>query len=691
MSEEPQRPPVDNPIDNSSQDVLDRAPVAREFAAGIRQLDASRGLVVGVLGAWGHGKSSFINLMREGFAQEPALPVIDFNPWMFSGTQQLVDHFFREIASSLRLKDKAKFGKIAGWLDDYGDGISAFAGLAGPWGSGIASLLRGGVRAYRKKTTESVTEKRERIAKELAGLDQPIVVVIDDIDRLTTPEIRDIFQLVRLTASFPSLIYVLAFDRQRVESALDEDGVPGRAYLEKILQLAFDLPAIPETVVTTQVLNQLQGLLDGIDGEPKFDESRWPDIFFEVVRPLIGSMRDVARFTLSASPVVAALGREVEIVDVVAMEAVRIFRPEIFAQLQTMRQALTQPSSIGYGSGKNPNHQAAIDKLLEIAGPDQGIVKHLFGRVFPVAQVYVSNTSYGHDWLANWRRSHRLAHIDFLSMYLDRVAPSELNAFRIAEMLVPQTTDPETMDAALGGLDDGDLVDVFSAMESFEGNYPEDGIVPGVIALLNAIRRVPDDNRNGFLSIPGHLVVTRVVLRMLRQVKDDAERELRVSEILAGVTSYSSKLDFIQTVGHQENVGHALVSQSRATRMEDDFAAEVIGSRPPHPELEWNLARVYAFVSHRSGDAPVLAAERDPNLVRAVLMSGIGYNTSRPLDSRVGKRTAVLAWEGFKQLFGSDANLKEAVDAVRGVDGDTELVQLADKYLTGWRPNRDDD
>ncbi|MBM7331832.1 hypothetical protein JS562_54830 [Agrobacterium sp. S2] len=42
----------------------------------------------------------------------------------------------------------------------------------------------------------------------------------DDIDRLTTGEIRDIFKLVRLTASFPNVVYILAFDRARVEQAL---------------------------------------------------------------------------------------------------------------------------------------------------------------------------------------------------------------------------------------------------------------------------------------------------------------------------------------------------------------------------------------------------------------------------------------------------------------------------------------
>lgn len=104
------QPPIDIPIRSSDEDMLGRAEVAHDFAKSIQKLNASDGIVAGVLGSWGSGKSSFINLMREEFDAKPSLAVIDFNPWMFSGTQQLVDMFFKEIASELRIRDKTKFG-----------------------------------------------------------------------------------------------------------------------------------------------------------------------------------------------------------------------------------------------------------------------------------------------------------------------------------------------------------------------------------------------------------------------------------------------------------------------------------------------------------------------------------------------------------------------------------------------------
>ena len=110
-ADQPQeKPPIDAPIKSSADDNLGRAPVAHDFAESIRELDASEGLVVGILGPWGHGKSSFINLMREQFEKEPKLTVVDFNPWMFSGSNQLVNFFFTEIGAELNVKNRNKFG-----------------------------------------------------------------------------------------------------------------------------------------------------------------------------------------------------------------------------------------------------------------------------------------------------------------------------------------------------------------------------------------------------------------------------------------------------------------------------------------------------------------------------------------------------------------------------------------------------
>jgi predicted KAP-like P-loop ATPase len=122
----------------------------------------------------------------------------------------------------------------------------------------------------RKK--ESVGGRRAKVENALGALDKPIVVVLDDLDRLTTSEIRDIFKLVLLTANFPNVIYIVAFDRMRVEEALAEQGIPGRAYLEKILRVGVAPPAVPAYVLNKQIFQAIDKALSEVENPGLFDE-----------------------------------------------------------------------------------------------------------------------------------------------------------------------------------------------------------------------------------------------------------------------------------------------------------------------------------------------------------------------------------------------------------------------------------
>ena len=119
--------PGDNPIGNHGDDVLERGTVADAFARHVLDLDASHGITVGVFGPWGSGKTSFVNLARRTFECK-GTPVLDFNPWIFSGAEQLVERFFAELSASMGMKDELK--EIGKALGKYGAALNAVAGVA---------------------------------------------------------------------------------------------------------------------------------------------------------------------------------------------------------------------------------------------------------------------------------------------------------------------------------------------------------------------------------------------------------------------------------------------------------------------------------------------------------------------------------------------------------------------------------
>ena len=435
----------DNPVREPDDDLLGRVCAAKAFARQVFKLDASEGVVVGVLGPWGSGKTSFVNLARTDL-EAKAAAVIDFNPWMFSGAEQLVQSFFGEISAELKLKPG--LAQIGDDLQDYGEMFSGLGWLpiVGPWierGRGLSKLLSKMLQRRR----EGVSGRRKKLTTALQDLERPIVIVVDDIDRLTTSEIRDIFKLIRLTANFPNVVYVAAFDRKRVEAALAEQGIPGRDYLEKILQVGVDLPAVPDSVLGRQVFQAIDEAIDGVEPAAPFNDAVWPDVYVEIIRPLVRNMRDVRRYAASVHGTVDSLDGQIELADVLALEAIRVFLPDVFHLMPGSVDGLTMTSGLSYGGSGDPPHlKEQVDGLVDAAGPRSEVVKAMIERLFPVAQRHVGGMSYLSDWKGRRLRERRVAHEDILRLYLERVVGEGLQSFVDAESAWALMTDTQGLE-----------------------------------------------------------------------------------------------------------------------------------------------------------------------------------------------------------------------------------------------------
>ena len=676
----------DNPIRRAEDDALGRAGVAHAFARQVLSLDASEGVVVGVLGAWGCGKTSFINLARPEF-DSGDIPVLDFNPWMFSGAEQLVESFFIEVAAQLRLRrDLAELGRD---FEDYGELFSGMGWLpfVGPWierGRGASKIL-GRILQRRR---EGVGGRRAKLEKALIDYAKPLVVVLDDIDRLSSSEIRDVFKLVRLTASFPHVIYIVAFDRVRVEEALAEQGVPGRDYLEKILQVAVDLPAVPAHVLSNQLLAAINDALEGVDLGP-FDEQLWPDVFMEVIRPLVRNMRDVRRYAAAIRGTVPALGGQVTLADVLALEAVRVFLPDVFVHVQDSANALTTTAGFYPGAGgERPQLKVQVESLLETAGAHADVVRAMIGRLFPAADRHIGGTQYGADWKARWLRERRVAHEDVLRFYLERVAGEGMRAFMDAERAWSHMTDRDALDGFLRSLEATRQQDVIAALEIFEDEYSPEQVVPATVVLLNLLPDLPE-RQGGMFDFGTSLVVTRVTLRLLRSLKDPGLVEDAVRQILPELRSLTSKLELITVVGYREGAGHKLVSESAARSYERAWRDEVHSASTDELVNEKYLLRIL-LATKREGDLSegALVVEDSPALTQAVIRAARSDVRSQTMGSRAVRRLPRLAWDALVEIYGAEVTLKERIENLKATqpEDSDQLLELAEKYLDGWRP-----
>jgi hypothetical protein len=693
------RAPSDNPIKRPEEDLLSRAGVANNLVNEVRDLDASEGFVMAVMGPWGSGKTSLINLVRLGLDEEPKLLHVDFNPWMFSGTEQLVNAFFVELAAQLKVKDGKKLAKIAGEIEAYGDLLNplltslAVLPFVGGWIERVGKAA-GAFRKFAERKRKSVTAQRAELAKSLAELEQPIIIVIDDIDRLQTNEIRDIFKLVRLTASFPNIIYLLAFDRARVEDALTESGIDGRSYLEKIVQVSVDIPAASDGLLLTQLGKALEQGLDGVDGGTNLDQDRWPDLLMEVVKPLIKNMRDVRRYTASARGTVRALGSRVELGDILALEAVRVFLPDVFLELTRAQDALTNLRD-GYDRYESPHLKQSIERILDVAGDkNEKVVKALFSRVFPAADRHLGGSNYSYDFSGHWLKDRRLAHQDIFGLYMERVASANLAAFDEAEKAYAIITDQKELDKFLRSIDEEVLQDVVEALTHFDRTYPTEAVVPASIVLLNLLPDMPERPRDMWSFTDARITVTRVVLRLLRQLEKPELIEEAVSKIMPNVSTLSAKLELVRLVGYKKGSGHKLVNEDVAKRLENELNVEIRAAGTRKLASEWDLMRLLLAVKRSDADGDPLSLSVNSPALNANVLKGTTYiSQSQSMGSRAVKKETLLAWDVLIEILGDEDRVRAAIKSARKVEQGNkrlqEAIELAEKYLGGWRPKND--
>lgn len=679
----------DNPIRRPEDDALGRAVIARSFAHHVLALDATEGVVVGVLGAWGSGKTSFINLARGEF-ERACVPIIDFNPWMFSGAEQLIKSFFVELAAELKIRPG--LAEIGEGLEDYGEAFSGMAWLplVGPWierGRGAAKIL-GKILKRRK---EGVRKRRNQLGRALSKLSRPIVIVLDDIDRLSAPEIRDVFKLVRLTASFPNIIYLVAFDRVRVEKALAEQEIPGRDYLEKILQVAEDLPAVASHVLIRQISSAVDGVLADIEKRGPFDEQVWPDVFMEIIRPLIRNMRDVRRYAAAIHMTVSALDGQIALADVLALEAVRLFIPDVFGRLQGALEALTTVSGDSFsGYSDAPRLKAQVDSLIGAAGLHDNVIRAMIERLFPAGKRHIGGSHLGGEWKGRWFRERRVAHEEILKLYLERTVGEGLRTLADAEQARIFLANRDALDGFLRSIDAARLQDVIASLEAFEDEFAPEHVVPGTIVLLNLLPGLPKRQR-GLFELSTHLVVTRVTYRFLRSLKNPIAVEAAVRQILPELKSLSAKLELISDVGYREGIGHKLVSETAAAEFEAAWRAEVRSTSVDDLAEEDDLVRILLVAKREAAasEGPLNVGDL-PQLTLAVLRAAWSEALSQTNGSRAVRRSPRLAWDALIELYGDEATLRTRIESLKATrpEGADDLLKLADKYLDGWRPER---
>lgn len=310
-------------ITNQNEDFFGYQKMVDSLLADLYDTDVeNEAFSVGIAGKWGVGKSSFINLLRNSILQKDGL-IVDLYPRSSMNLSAISLDFFNSLSNTL------KGYHTGSWhiVDKYVKSLRCIEG-----------------KGWFNKTIDAIevfakTDEKERLQNVITEIGRKIFVIIDDLDRLTAPEILEVLKIIDRNGSFKNIIFIVAYDKEYVNAVLRKYlGYEGsEMFTDKYFNFEYSLPAHNFYMERQYVANYIRNKIsfNESDAVTKKDLLNvWNRIGGSVVRYL-GLMRDVKRFINILMSRLASVKNDVNIEDFIFITLLRYKDLDLYYKLST--------------------------------------------------------------------------------------------------------------------------------------------------------------------------------------------------------------------------------------------------------------------------------------------------------------------------------------------------------------------
>lgn len=314
---------LDAPIEKADSDLFNLSGLVNRIVSYIAYTDVSKGAFsMGIVGDWGDGKSSLMNLIEDRIKIEHRdFIVVHFYPRASKNADMIQEDFL----NALRLSLKPFHSGVDKFIDNYAIALDLIPEMP----LFLSKLLA----LFQVHINKNIDSTRSSLTQAIKEINRRIVVLIDDLDRLTGEELIEVMKVLDKNGAFPNMVFLTSYDKEYVNTVLGNYlnlRPNSRPYTDKYFTVEVRVPLHP----SFRLMNYLVQILRKAC-ESQYIKSITADILEQRTRQLdsflmqrLLTIRDIKRFANQFLYDYAEVQEDVNYQDYLLLELIKFCYPE---------------------------------------------------------------------------------------------------------------------------------------------------------------------------------------------------------------------------------------------------------------------------------------------------------------------------------------------------------------------------
>lgn len=302
-------------------DLLGRNGIINVLYRSIVSCKSNSSFVIGLEGQWGSGKTTIINNVKKKLKENKDIVIIDsFDPWTYGTQNALLTAMYDSILKETGVKYSIYHEKriIESLSNMLVDSYSA--------GNVMQNLFFSQYGDY-----EEAKEIIERLKQYVERKNKSIVFIVDNMDRAEGSNIIFLLKLIGIVFDLPNIIYVLSYDRNRINEILKDTTQINPKYVEKIINQEISVPLLQEEQLRKVYDICIYNVLESYGMEE--EEIQNLESVIEVICTNVKDLRMFKRMINSVFVSVFWQENSLYKRDLLGVEIIRFIQPELYYKI----------------------------------------------------------------------------------------------------------------------------------------------------------------------------------------------------------------------------------------------------------------------------------------------------------------------------------------------------------------------